>query len=911
MKEAAQAQGSYPGHREADIALRDGSTVHVRPVRPEDEEALHEFLSGLSEESRVFRFFSGGTDLRESAHLMADVDYRGRYGLVATRDEGRLVGQGTYLESAPGRAEVAFTIADEMQGRGLGTILLAHLAEVAEESGIDVFEAEVMAQNHKMIEVFRESGLPVEMRAEYGAIRVELPTSLAGPAVQSFEERDRLAAVASVRRFLEPRSVAVVGASRRRGTVGGELFHNMLDAGFDGVVYPVNPGAEVVQSVRAYPGVATLPEAVDVAVIAVPAADVVDVAKDCGAAGIQALVVISSGFAEVGPEGAELQRRLLAVCRGAGMRLIGPNCLGILNTGEGTRMNATFAPRMPPPGNVGFATQSGALGLALIDLATERSLGVSSFASIGNRADITANDLLEYWESDERTEVALLYIESFSDPRRFSRLARRMGRRLPIVAVKSGRSTAGQRGTASHTGALLSASDVTVDALFEQSGVIRTDSLADLLDVASLLANQPLPAGPRVGIVTNAGGPGIMCADACEAAGLEVPPLPDDVQKSLGSALAPEASLANPVDLIATATAEHYRRAIAELAACEELDALIVIFIRPLLTRAEDVAESIRAAVAELPREIPVQTVFMSAEDQRAMASRTGTPTHLYPEDAARALGRVMRHVRWRAVPTEEPARFPGSREGEAAGVIASALADGRGWLRMDEIATLLDCHGIAVPAWRRAPDAVEAAAAAAELGGFVALKAEGSEIVHKSELGAVRTGLAGPGEVEAAASEMDARLAAAGVERETFLVQSMVEGGVELIVGVVGDAVFGPVLACGAGGTTAELLRDVAVRVCPLTGTDAREMVRSLAIFPLLEGYRGAEGADLGSLEELVLRVSAMVDAHAEIAELDLNPVLALPEGAMAVDARIRVEAEPPPRPWPSTWKLGDPLPA
>ncbi|HET8974998.1 MAG TPA: GNAT family N-acetyltransferase [Solirubrobacterales bacterium] len=911
MSGSGESQRTYPGHRETDIALRDGSTVHVRPVRPADEDALFEFLSGLSSESRVFRFFSGGADLRAAARLMADVDYGGRYGLVATRDEGRLVGQGAYLESTPGRAEVAFTIADEMQGRGLGTILLAHLAEVAEEHDIDVFEAEVMAENHKMIEVFRESGLPVEMRADYGAIRVELPTSLSAMAVQSFEERDRLAALASVRRFLEPRSVAVVGASRRRGTVGGELFHNMLDAGFDGVVYPVNPGAEVVQSVRAYPSVASLPDAVDVAVIAVPAADVVDAAKECAASGVPALVVISSGFAEVGPEGAELQKRLLAVCRGAGMRLIGPNCLGILNTGGEARLNATFAPRMPPAGNVGFATQSGALGLALIDLATERALGVSSFASIGNRADVTANDLLEYWESDDRTEVALLYIESFSDPRRFSRLARRMGRRLPIVAVKSGRSTAGQRGTASHTGALLSASDVTVDALFEQSGVIRTDSLAELLDVASLLANQPLPTGPRVGIVTNAGGPGIMCADACEAAGLEVPPLPEAVQESLRSALAPEASLANPVDLIATATAEHYRRAIAELAACEEIDALVVIFIRPLLTRAEDVAESIRAAIAELPREIPVQTVFMSAEDHRAMAHRTGTPTHLYPEDAARALGRVMRHVRWRAKPAEDPARFPESRDGEAAGVIAAALADGRGWLRMDEIATLLDCHGIAVPAWRRVPDADGAAAAAAELGGSVALKAEGPEIIHKSELGAVRLGLADAGQVARAAGEMDERLADAGAGRESFLVQRMVEDGVELIVGVVGDDVFGPVLACGAGGTTAELLKDVAVRVCPLTRTDAREMVHRLAVFPLLEGYRGAEGADLGALEELILRVSAMVECHDEIAELDLNPVLARPDGTVAVDARIRVEAGPPPRPWPSTWKLGDSLPA
>lgn len=895
----------YPAFREADVVLRDGSTVHLRPVAPSDEAALLDLFQGLGPDSKSFRFFSAGTDLAQAASMVGDVDYARRYGILATRGDGdRAVGHGTYVAAAPDRAEVAFAIADEMQGRGLGTILLAHLAEVAEENGISLFFAEVLPENHRMIEVFRESGFPIETSSEPGAIHVEMPTSFTAEAAARFEERDRLAAAAAVRRFLEPRAVAVIGASRRRETVGGAVFHNLLESGFEGVVYPVNPASGVVQSVRAYGRVGEVPDAVDLAVIAVPPEAVLEAARECAAAGVSSLVVLSAGFAEVGAEGAERQRELVDVCRAAGMRLIGPNCLGVIANGDGARFNATFAPGAPPPGNVGFVTQSGALGLALIELAGDRGLGVSSFASIGNRADITGNDMLEYWEGDPATDVALLYIESFSDPGRFSRVAQRVGREMPVVAVKSGRSVAGERATGSHTGALLSASDVTVDALFEQAGVIRTETLAELLDVASLLGSQPLPAGPRVGILTNAGGPGIMCADACEAAGLEVPELPSAVREALAEHLPAEASLANPVDMIATASAEQYRRSIATLAAWEGIDALIVIFIRPLLTRAEEVAETVAAAVAGLPRRIPVQAVFMSESDRAAMAARGGVPTHLYPEDAARTLGRVMRHVRWRSRPRQQPPRFPDARQDEAAAVIATALEGEGGWLGAEEVARLLDCYGIELPAWRLAGDPAEAAHAAEAIGGPVALKAQGRRILHKTDMGAVRTGLADPTAVAGAAVQMDEALAAAGVERSGFLVQSMVEGGVELLVGIANDPAFGQVLACGAGGTLAELRRDVAVRICPIAADEAGEMIRSLAIYPLLTGFRGEPPIDLAAIEELLLRVSAMVDSHREIVEMDLNPVIARSDGAFPVDARVRVRPAPRPRPWPSTWR-------
>ena len=896
--------GVYPAHREADVALRDGSTVHVRPLRADDREALLGFFGELSDEARGFRFFSPSASLDSAVDLAVDVDYTERFGLVATRGaERRLVGHAAYFGAGDGRAEIAFAIADDLQGRGLGTILLAHLAQVAEDAGIELFEAEVLPANHRMLEVFRESGFPVEMTAEPGGIHATLPTSFSPEAVERFENRDQIAAAAAMRHFLAPRSIAVIGASRERGTVGGEIFHNLLDLGFNGPVYPVNASAEVVQSVRAYPTIAEVPGDVELAVVAVPAPAVLDTVRDCADKGVPAVVVVSAGFAETDEEGAARQRELLEICRTAGIRLVGPNCLGILNTAEDVRLNATFAPGAPPQGRVAFVSQSGALGLALIELAGGRDLGLSSFASVGNKADISGNDLLSYWGDDEGTDVALLYVESFGNPRRFSTIARSIGARKPIVAVKAGRSQAGARATSSHTGALLAASDVTVDALFHQSGVIRTDSLGEMLDVASLLQSQPLPGGRRVGILTNAGGPGIMCADACEAVGLKVPPLPDAVQRELAGFLAPEASVVNPVDMIATASADQYERGIASMASCEGVDALIVIFVRPLLTRAEDVAGAIGDAVESLPRDLPLLAVFMSADRELTPGRKGGLPVprFQYPEDAAHALARAALYSEWRRTPVDEAPELDAVRQEEAAAVIAGALADGAGWLEHAVLARLLDCYGIPVAPWRVATSAAEVGSAARELGGRVAVKALGGELLHKTELGAVRVGLASPLEAEGAAVEIDAALDRAGMARDRFLVQGMIESGVEMLIGVVGDPVFGPVVACGAGGVQAELLKDVEVRLMPLSGGDAREMIHSLRTFPLLTGYRGTPRADLDALEELLLRISSLVENHREVAELDLNPVIAGPEGAVVVDARVRIEAAMPEPPWPS----------
>ncbi|HEX3202867.1 MAG TPA: GNAT family N-acetyltransferase, partial [Actinomycetes bacterium] len=572
---------------------------------------MRAFFERLSPESTGLRFFSGFPNLDSAVGWATEVDDQRRYSLVATSGDGRVLAHAGWERELdrPERAEVALAIADAMQGRGLGTILLGQLAEAADRAGIGVLGAEVLPRNHRMVTVFRDSGFPVTTRTIPGVVLVEVSTSLTPEGLERFERREQTAAVAAMRVFLAPRSVAVVGASRRRGTVGAELFHNLLAGGFNGPVYPVNPNAPVVQSVVAYPSIAGVPGPVDLAVVAVPAAAVVGTAEECAAAGVRALVVLSAGFAETGPEGAQRQAQLLRVCREAGMRLIGPNCLGVVNTNPNVRLDATFGPAMPLPGRVGFLSQSGALGLAVIDYATKLGLGLSSFVSVGNKADISSNDLLDYWEQDPDTSVALLYLESFGNPRRFSRIARRVGRRKPIVAVKSGRSAAGARASSSHTGALLAASDVTVDALFQQAGVIRTDTLAELFDVAALLANQPRPRGRRVGIVTNAGGPGVLCADACQAAGLQVAELSQALRGRLAEGLPAAASVANPVDMLAAAPAAHYRRTVELVVASGEVDAAIVIFISPLLTEPAEVARAVRAAVEAAGHPVPVLTV--------------------------------------------------------------------------------------------------------------------------------------------------------------------------------------------------------------------------------------------------------------------------------------------------------------
>lgn len=883
-------------HRDGDVVLRDGSTVRVRTMRADDDAQLLALFESLSEESRWMRFFWPAKGSALAAEARREATLERTFGLLALSGaEERVVAHAFFTAIDEHRAEVAFTISNDFQGRGLATILLGQLADVAVANGVQMFEAEVIAANHAMLHVFRESGFPIEVDAAAGQLHVTFPTSFTPEAIQRFERRETIAAVNALKLFFNPRGVAVVGASRKRGTIGGEIFHNLLSYGFEGPVYPVNPSTEVVQSVPAYATVETIPGPVDLAVIVVPAAQVIKAATACARKGVKALVVISAGFSETGKEGQARQAELLRVCRAAGMRLIGPNCMGIANTDSAVHLDATFAPTLPTPGRVGFSSQSGALGLAILEYANSLGLGLSTFISVGNKADISGNDLLRYWESDDGTDVILLYLESFGNPKKFSQIARRVGRKKPIVVVKSGRSAAGARATSSHTGALIAASDVTVDALFRQAGVIRTDTLEELFDVASLLTNQPLPPGKRVSIITNAGGPGILCADACEARGLDVSILSDESQHRLREFLLPGASVGNPIDLIASAPAEHYRRAIEIAGADENVDALIVIFTPALVTHASDVARDIVEAVQQIDKDKPVLTVFLSAEAAPEELRAAKIPSYKFPETAAIALARTTRYREWRERPETFPPLFEDVRRDEAAAIVANALSRGDGWLATHEIAELFSCYGLPLIEQRIATSPQEAGAIAEQMECEVALKVIAPGVIHKTEAGGVRLHLRGGREVREAATEMANAVTSNGHSVTGFLLQRMAESGVEMLVGVVHDPQFGPVVACGAGGVQVELLRDVSVRLTPLSHEDASEMVRSLKTFPLLTGFRGAPLCDVGALEDGLLRVSAMVEDIPQIAELDCNPFVVQQHGAVVLDARVRVSVVEP----------------
>ena len=692
--------------------------------------------------------------------------------------------------------------------------------------------------------------------------------------------------------LFRPRTVAVVGTSRRRGTIGHQILDNLLRHGFEGVVYPVNPQAESVHSVRAYPSVGHIPGPVDLAVVVVPKEHVLDVVRECGEKGVKGVVVISAGFKEVGPEGADRERRLAAVCRDFGMRLVGPNCMGLLNTEEGVSLNATFAPTMPPPGPSSFMSQSGALGVTILDYAAELGLGIRHFASVGNKADVSGNDLIEYWGEDPGTRVILMYLENFGNPRRFTRIARRVTRRKPIVVVKSGRTGAGARAASSHTGALAGA-DLATDALLAQCGVLRAESVQDLFDMAMALENQPVPRGGRVAIVTNAGGPGIIIADALEGAGLEVAELTAASQARLREILPSEAAVGNPVDMIASATSQTYRDALGIVLADERVDAAIAAFVPPLGIRQVDVAQSIVAARKADP-EKPLLAVLMGREglpEGKAELQEAGVPAYTFPESAARALAALHRYRLWLDRPAVEPAEFPADDDRVRA-ILDGAEARGDDSLTEPEALDVLEAAGIPVVERVVARSADEAVAAAEGLGGAVVMKVVCPGLVHKSDVGGVRVGVEGADAVREAWSGILQSVGAAepGIRPEGILVTRYVGGGRETVLGVHADPGFGPVLMFGLGGIYVEAVKDVAFRIQPVSEQDARDMVRSIRGHELLRGVRGEAPVDEGALIEAIQRLSQLVGRHHRISELDVNPFLALPDGAVAVDAWIRL---------------------
>lgn len=706
--------------------------------------------------------------------------------------------------------------------------------------------------------------------------------------------------VAWLRPFFRPRGVAVIGASRDPSSIGYKLLEALVVNHYSGPVYPVNPKASVVGSLRAYPSVRDLPPPVDLAVIAVPKEAVLSVVDECAGSGIEALVVITAGFAEVGAEGGELQKKLVEKVRGCGMRMVGPNCLGLLNTDPAVSLNASFSPVFPPPGRVAMASQSGALGLALLAAARRFYLGLSTFVSVGNKADVSSNDLLEYWEADSGTDVILLYLESFGNPRRFARIARRVSQQKPIVVVKGGRTKAGWRAAGSHTAAL-AASDVAVDALFRQTGVIRAETLEEMFGLAVVLGGQPLPRGRRVAIVTNAGGPGILCADACEAGGLAVSEFSAGTKTRLASFLPATASVLNPIDMIASAGPDHYRRTIETVLAAEETDALIILNIPLDMMIPEALVQAIREGVAAGRTAggagKPVLACLMGGEGSVVPLAlqEEHIPVFAFPEAPARALSQVAQYAEWRAQPLGTVPDFADAFFSTAREICRGAFKRrGESWLATEETRAVLTAVGLPVSLGGVAKTLAEAAELARSLGFPVAVKLASHRLVHKTEIGGVRLNLMNESEVRQAFEEIRVRLSRDNnlEAMEGVLVQPMVSGGVEVMVGVTGDPLFGPLIAFGLGGIHVEILGDVCFRVTPLSDRDAGEMVRSIRGFRLLEGYRGHPAGDVKAIQDILLRVSRLVEEVPEIGELDLNPIFALPpgEGCRIVDARIRV---------------------
>jgi acetyl coenzyme A synthetase (ADP forming)-like protein len=866
-----------------DVILRDGSTMRLRAPVSDDAAAIVAFFAGLSVHSRFLRFHGLAAAGERFARTLVEPDWeeKGSFvGVMGEADEERIVALGNYVRLRDRHtAEAAFAVADDYQRNGVGTRLLEQLAARAAEHGIDAFVAEVLPENATMLGVFENIGFRATRALEGGVYEVRFPLASTEGYRERVDERDHVAVTASLLPFFQPSTVAVVGASARRGTIGGELFRNVLAGGFTGAAYPVNLKGEPVAGVRAYSSIEEIPDHVDLCVVCLPGEHVLAAAEEALRKGTKALCVISAGFAEIGAEGRARQEQLLAMIRAHGARLVGPNCLGIASTAVG--LNATFAPRAFPTGRIGFSSQSGALGLALLERAEGRGLGISAFVSIGNKADVSSNDLLEWWEDDDATDLVLMYVESFGNPRKFARIARRLAREKHVLAMKSGRSRAGSKAAGSHTAAL-AGSDTAVDAVFRQAGVIRADTLSELLDIAALLSSQPVPQGRRVAVLTNAGGLGILCADACEAAGLDLAPLSEESRATLAASLPIEASVANPVDMLGSATAESFEAALPVILADPGIDSVIVLFVPTVSVEPGGVAAAISRATADADQAgKPVLAAILAATGTPAtLRSAANIPSFAYPEAAAKALGRAAEHGEWLRRSAGTVPHLDNVDTTAAAQIVAETLAHAdETWLDPPTMRRLLAAYGIPLVGERLATTPAEAVAAADELG-YPAVVKTAEAGAHKTETGGVALDLIDAAEVREAAERIGCPV----------IVQPMISGGVELLAGVAQDPVFGPLVAFGPGGVLAELIGDAHFRLTPLTDVDADELVTSGKAGRLIGGFRGKPPADAAGLADVLHRLSQLADDLPELAELDLNPVIGLPDRAVVVDARIRL---------------------
>lgn len=870
--------GSVVGaHLGADVVLRDGATARVRAITPEDALELQRFHMGQSEQSIYFRFFAPMPRLSDAdLHRFTHVDLHDRLALLCLIGD-QIVGVGRYDRVSPSAAEVAFNVADAHHGRGIGALLLEHLAAAARERGIRRFVADVLPQNARMLAVFTEAGYDVRHHLEDGVISVSIDLEPTDRTRAVMEEREHRAEARSVEALFNPDGIVVFGASRRPGTIGYRMMANLVGSAFTGRLYVVHPEADRVQGVAAYRSLDDLPDPVDVAVVAVPAPAVLDVVRDCARHGVRGLIVVSGGFAETGPEGLERQRELVRVARGHGLRVVGPNSWGIINADPAVRLNVSLVRRLPAAGRLGLFCQSGAMTVSVLDFVARRRLGMSTFVSAGNRADVSGNDCMQFWEEDPRTDVIGLYLESVGNPRKFSRIARRLTRRKPVIVLASGVSAFGA--PPGHVVRPSLAPPAAFDAMLRQSGCIRVENVHQLFDVAQLLLHQPLPEGPAVGVVANSDALAALIADSCTSWNLDV--------------------VHGPVALRPQATDEEFR---ASLRACvddERVQAVVAAFVPPVATDSVQIADAL-AEISKVSR-VPVLACLIGMDEdaepvEARLRSGTSVPTYRTPEEAVRALAAAVRYGAWRRRDVGHTVDPPGCDPDGAVRLVEAALATaGPGdahELPAATTAQLLACYGITLWPDRPAPDADAAVRAAEALGWPVVLKATAPHLRHRADLGGVRLDIADEEELRRDLAEMRQQLEPLG--GTDLVVQRMAPPGVACVVRTVEDPLFGPVVSFGLGGDASELLGDVSHRIPPLTDLDVSDLIRSVRAAPKLFGHRGARPVDVRALEDVVARAARLADDLPEVAGLELNPVVVSEHGAAVLGARVRLAPDP-----------------
>ncbi|MFF8670057.1 GNAT family N-acetyltransferase [Streptomyces sp. NPDC015242] len=870
--------------------LADGTTVCIRPAVPGDHEQVEGLYEEMSPENLRRRFFAVSPRSARQAADRACAPARTGYRALLAETRGRLVGIAEYgTGDRKDTAEVSVAVADGLHHRGVGTLLVEHLVSAAREDGITTFTADALSENHEVLRLFADLGLPTHRRFEGPEVRCTIALEPGDTYLTAVEERGRTADVASLTPLLRPKAVAVVGAGRSPGSVGRAILHQLHSGGYTGRLFAVNPAAHAILGVPSYPTVGALPRTPDLAVLAVPAAAVPGTAEECGRAGVRALIVVTSDL-DAGQAGA-----LRAACRAFGMRLVGPNCLGISHTDPEISLDATFAAGHPRPGTAGVAVQSGGVGIALLDGLSRLGIGVSSFVSLGDKYDVSGNDMLQWWESDGRTGLALLHLESFGNPRAFSRTARRVTRRMPVLTVDAGRTDAGRRAAHSHTAAAATPT-MTRAALFTQAGITATRSVGELLETAALLHAQPLPTGSRVAVVTNAGGAGVLAADACAEAGLALPPLPPELAAGLLAVLPHGATAANPVDATAAVSERQLADCLDRIVRDGTVDAVLVALV-PTAVAAATGDDLVRALTGTSGRGAAKPMAAVRLEQGlsvRLLPTADGgtVPSYAEPQAAARALAHAARRAAWLARPAGTVPGLDGVETARARAVVADHLAahpDG-GWLDPRTCADLLACYGIPQLPWAWAgteDDAVLAADRLRGLDGRVVMKAHWPGQVHKSRQGAVLLDLRGDAEIRSAFRDLRARFD--GLMTGVVL-QPLAARGTELFAGVVQDRVFGPLVLFGLGGTATEVLADHAARLAPLTDHDVHDLITAPRCAPLLFGAHGDGPVDLEGLEQVLLRLSRMASDLPQLAEADFNPVLATPTGVSVLDARIRL---------------------